>query len=138
MHQIINGGLNNFYSTDYRHTHNILGAADIVISPLSTILIEGLCHGKDGICLIPKEEDKGILSEIWRSLPCFQDVIKSPGIKAIESLNDLEDALYSSIINCKKDDNFKKNKAFASFFVDMENPSYQDRLINCVSELVNK
>ena len=29
------------------HTHNILGAADIVISPLSTILIEALCHGKE-------------------------------------------------------------------------------------------
>ena len=59
MNQVISGGLKNFYSTDYNHTHNILGAADIVISPLSTILIEALCHGKESLCLIPEEEDEG-------------------------------------------------------------------------------
>ena len=138
MKQIICEGVNRFYSTDYRHTHNILGAADIVISPLSTILIEALCHGKDAICLIPKEEDEGEFSNIWKSLPCFQDVIKSPGIKTVEDLDDLENVLYKSFINCNQEENIKKNKNHASFFVDMEKPSYKKRLNGCISELVDK
>ena len=109
MHQILNGGINKFYSTDYMHTHNILGAADIVISPLSTILIEALCHGKESICLIPKEEDEGQLSQTWKALPCFQEVIKSPGIKTVDYLDDLG-RFTKSFKNSKKKETSLKTK----------------------------
>ena len=138
MQQIISQSQTSFFSTDYKHTHNILGAADIVISPLSTILIEALCHGKEAICLIPKEEDEGIFSEVWKSLPCFEDVIKSPGIKTVEYLNDLEKILNVSISNCKEEKNLQENKNHARFFVDLDNPKYEERLIDCIAELVEK
>lgn len=137
MHQILNGGINKFYSTDYMHTHNILGAADIVISPLSTILIEALCHGKESICLIPKEEDEGQLSQTWKALPCFQEVIKSPGIKTVDYLDDLEVVLQKSFKNSKKKETSLKNKKYARFFVDMDGPSYSERLESCIFELTN-
>ena len=137
MNQVISGGLKNFYSTDYNHTHNILGAADIVISPLSTILIEALCHGKESLCLIPEEEDEGELAKIWKALPCFQEVIESPGIKTIERLKDLEIVLRKSYKNCKDEETYLNNKNHARFFVDMEGPSYSERLENCINDLVN-
>jgi len=138
MKLVIKGGVNKFYSTDYMHTHNILGAADIVVSPLSTILIEALCHGKESICLIPKEEDEGDLSKTWKALPCFQEVIRSPGIKTIEHLDDLEFVLKSCFKNCKKEKFLLKNKFHSRFFVDMEGPSYSERLENCILELTKK
>lgn len=138
MHMVINGTINNFYSTNYKYTHDILNAADIVISPLSTILIEALCHGKESICLIPKEEDVGKIFAYWKELPCFQDVINSPSIKTVEEINELEGVIKKSYKVCKKEKNIKLNKSLASFFVDMKGKSYEDRLQDCINEIFLK
>ena len=138
MHMVIKGTINNFYSTNYKYTHDILNAADIVISPLSTILIEALCHGKESICLIPKEEDIGKRFAYWKKLPCFQDVINSPSIKTVEELNELEGVIKKSFKVCKKEKNIKLNKNLASFFVDMGGKSYEDRLQDCINQIFLK
>ena len=112
-----------------------LNAADIVISPLSTILIESLCHGKESICLIPKEEDIGKRFAYWKKLPCFQDVINSPSIKTVEELSQLKEVINKSYKVCKKEKNISLNKKLESFFVDMKGKSYEDRLQDCINEI---
>lgn len=42
---------------DYRDTHDILSSVDALISPLSTIIIEGALHGKPVLCFLPEEDD---------------------------------------------------------------------------------
>lgn len=41
---------------DYRDTHDLLSAVDIVVSPLSTILVEAALHGKPAIPFIPRDK----------------------------------------------------------------------------------
>lgn len=135
MNMVIKGTINTFYSTNYEYTHDILNASNIVISPLSTILIEALCHGKEAICLIPKEEDIGKRFAYWKKLPCFQDVIKAPSIKTVEKLYELEEVIKKSYKVCKDAKNIKLNKENASFFVDMRGKSYEDRLQDCINQV---
>jgi hypothetical protein len=41
---------------DYQETHVVLNAIDALISPLSTILLEAILHGKPVMCLLPAED----------------------------------------------------------------------------------
>ena len=43
---------------DYRDTHDLLSSVDALVSPLSTIIIEGALHGKPVMCFLPDEEKK--------------------------------------------------------------------------------
>jgi hypothetical protein len=47
-----------FYMADYADTHVTLSAADAVISPLSTILLEAAMHGKPSVAYLPDEDMK--------------------------------------------------------------------------------
>ena len=136
MKKIIKNEISSFYSTDYNYTHDLLGASDIVISPLSTILIEALCHGKESICLIPEDEDGGIFFKDKKKLPCFKDVIDSDSIKTVENIEDLKKAIILSYQKSKMPDTEIINKKKANFFVDMGEPSYQDRLQECINDLL--
>ena len=138
LKKLIKNEINSFYSTEYKYTHDLLGASDIVISPLSTILIEALCHGNESICLIPKDEESRIFLKEIKNLPCFQDVIKSRAIKTIENIEDLKEALLLSYKNCRNPETKLKNKQYANFFVDMKKSPYKERLSRCIEELVNE
>ena len=46
------------YMADYADTHVTLSAADAVISPLSTILLEAAMHGKPSVAYLPDEDMK--------------------------------------------------------------------------------
>ncbi len=42
---------------DYRDTHDLLSCIDALVSPLSTILLEGAMHGKPALCFLPAEDE---------------------------------------------------------------------------------
>ena len=138
MKKLINKKIYSFYSTDYKYTHDLLGASDIVISPLSTILIEALCHGKESICLIPKDEDSVVFFNDKRKLPCFKDIIESKVINTVENIEDLKDILFLSYEKCKLRETKIVNKKNAQFFADMNKPYYKERLKKCIEELILK
>jgi hypothetical protein len=52
------GGQAEIYMADYAETHVTLSAADAVISPLSTILLEAALHGKPSLAYLPDEDMK--------------------------------------------------------------------------------
>ncbi len=138
MRKLIRKEIKSFFSTDYSYTHDLLSAADIVISPLSTILIESLCHGKESICLIPEDEDSSTLFKDKKRLPCFKDVIECNAIQTLENIKDLEVALTKSYEKCKSSKNRLINKKYSDFFVDMKKPYYKERLNKCIEDLVQK
>lgn len=45
--------------TDYMDTHNMLSAIDLLISNMSTIMLEGALHGKPVLCMASDEDIKG-------------------------------------------------------------------------------
>jgi hypothetical protein len=61
---------------DYRDTHDLLSCVDALVSPLSTILIEGALHGKPILCFLPNEEDS--FGNYTRDLSHFDEFFDEP------------------------------------------------------------
>ena len=66
---------------DYRDTHDILSLVDVVISPMSTILIEAALHSKPVIVHIP--ESKNPLAPLGSALPMlhFEEFLALPDVR---------------------------------------------------------
>ena len=75
-----------FFLTPYQETHDLLSAVDMVISPLSTILIEAGLHGKPVMCMIPTEEDVGSHWVILRDLAHFRELTDHPDVITVRSM----------------------------------------------------
>jgi hypothetical protein len=61
---------------DYRDTHDLLSCVDALVSPLSTILIEGALHGKPILCFLPDQEDR--FGNYTRALSHFDEFFAEP------------------------------------------------------------
>ena len=63
---------------DYRDTHDLLASVDALISPLSTIIIEGALHGKPVMCFLPDEDDEGGHYSVALPLTHFDELFAEP------------------------------------------------------------
>ena len=52
----ISNGEETKYLSSYSHTHDLLSNVDCVISPLSTIILESLIHGKPVLSIYAKRK----------------------------------------------------------------------------------
>ena len=115
---------------DYRHTHNTLSSVDLVVSPLSTILIEAALHGVPSICLLPREEDS--FGHHERQFDRFQEFFSDPYFFFCEKTNDLV-MMISKIVNKEirvpSSSDIKKN---AETYVKPFAESYGKRLLQFV------
>ncbi len=70
-----------FLMAEYARTHDVLSSVDMLLSPLSTMIVEGALHGIPVMCFYAKEEEKG---SIWRktlkNLAHFEDIFRSPSV----------------------------------------------------------
>ena len=72
---------------DYRDTHDLLSAVDAVISPVSTILVEGALHGKPVVAYLPAD-DAGPLKDMIPLLH-FEEFFALPDVKVARSRDSL-------------------------------------------------
>ncbi len=63
---------------DYRDTHDVLSSIDALVSPLSTILLEGALHGKPALCFLPIEETGARHFQLALPLKHFEDMFDMP------------------------------------------------------------
>ena len=63
---------------DYWNTHDLLSAVDAVVSPLSTILLEGALHGKPVLCFLPDTETDTSHYSFALPLVHFDDLFSNP------------------------------------------------------------
>lgn len=74
---------------DYAKTHDTLAAVDAVVSPLSTMLLEAMLHGKAAICFLPEDETgSGRLRDAIPMLH-FEDFLASPEVANVRSVDEL-------------------------------------------------
>lgn len=52
----VRAGRKRIFLADYADTHDVLSSIDALVSPLSTILLEGVLHGKPVLCFLPDEK----------------------------------------------------------------------------------
>lgn len=74
----VKAGNTGITTPDYRDTHDVLEAVDMVVSPLSTIIIEGALHGKPVMCFLPADENTDRHLEFMLPLTHFEDLFAEP------------------------------------------------------------
>jgi hypothetical protein len=68
-----------FLMAEYARTHDILSSVDMVISPLSTMIVEGALHGLPAMCFYAQEEEgKSLWTRGVKKLPHFEEIFTSP------------------------------------------------------------
>ena len=66
---------------DYRDTHDVLSVVDVVVSPMSTILLEAMLHAKPVVVFTPRDADGSQSLEDRLPLTHFDDFL------AVEAVN---------------------------------------------------
>ena len=64
---------------DYGDTHDLLSAIDVLVSPLSTIILEAMLHGKPVLCFLPDAQVDSSL-DLQASLVHFEDMYSNPEV----------------------------------------------------------
>jgi hypothetical protein len=119
---------------EYRHTRDLLANVDVVVSPLSTILIEAALLGCVPLCVL---EDKSVAASFDRSLPMihFQEFLASPvlGVTCTHAM--LLDQIDAALARAR-DPDFKAKLAEAvAWYVEPNAIPYGERLVTFVEEV---
>jgi len=125
--------------TDYMDTHNILSAIDLLISNVSTILLEAALHGKPIVCMVSDTDIKNSvhLRATMNSL-YFQDLFKYldvPRCREYHDLLNISNDLLNRFFNNPKLEMAQKEKT--KYFVDMGHESYPVKLKKLVDNIIN-
>lgn len=120
------GGRHQFLA-DYRDTHDVLSSVDLVISPLSTILIEAGMHAKPIVCFLPDEEESKTLAVQSRLLH-FEALFQSPIAVMARGDAALLPATQAAIERVGSSDYAEIARRETAFFVEPFEESFAARL----------
>jgi hypothetical protein len=76
----VRAGKRSIHLADYADTHDVLSAIDVLISPLSTIILEAALHGKPVMCLMAERRDPHSSFKLQADLVHFHDLYRSPAV----------------------------------------------------------
>ncbi|OEJ66077.1 hypothetical protein [Magnetovibrio blakemorei] len=125
----VRDGKSGIHLADYRHTHDTLCCIDALVSPLSTILIEGALHGKPVMCFLPNDEKSARHFNLVAPLTHFDDMFSMPEIIVADGQSQLIPKL-SELMEHVGDEAFQSQlKQKCSFFVEPFDSPYGDRLV---------
>ena len=115
---------------DYRHTHDVLSSVDALVSPLSTIILEGALHGKPTLCYLPVEETGARHFQLALPLKHFEDMFDMPEFLTVRGREELIPGI-ETLLSRVGDTEFTKRaqQACAHFVAPFERP-YGQRLVD--------
>ena len=118
---------------DYRHTHDVLSSIDALISPLSTIILEGALHGKPVMCYMPDEEEDAHHFQMAAPMVHFEGMLDCPEIVIGRGRKELIPKLVELIAKIEEEGIAERLKNACSYFVKPFNESYGKRLLKFVN-----
>lgn len=130
---------NKFMSfPDYYDTHDTLSSVDVVISPLSTILLEGALHNKPVLCFLPFEDSDARHFQLAYSLKHFEDMFKMKEFLVANGYSELLPAI-TTLLERNKDNEFKLDLDLCcDYFVKSFENSYGDRLVEFCNDIIKE
>jgi len=123
--------------SNYMDTHNVLSAVDMLVSNVSTILLEAAVHEKPILCMVSDKEleENDFLKAVFNAL-YFKDLFTKLDMPRCNDHKDLPNYC-NNLLNKAKDSSFKEellNKV--NFFVEMNKQSYGSQLKEFIDELI--
>ena len=121
-------------NADYPRTHDVLSSIDALISPLSTIILEAILHGKPTLCFLPLEEGQVAIS-CRLGLDHFVELFRSQTMVVCNSMHKLVDGV-RILIDRSKDPSFAAlAEKEAAFFVKQPDEPYSVALANFIEDV---
>jgi hypothetical protein len=123
---------------DYRDTHDVLASVDALISPLSTIIIEGALHGKPVMCFLPDEDERGGHYSLALPLTHFDELFAEPRFLVVREDRGLIDGV-RTLLGRIGDEEFAAGlRQTTRYFVSEFDRPYGERLQEFVERVARK
>lgn len=123
--------------TSYMDTHNILNAIDMLISNMSTILIEAALHGKPILCMVSDDDIncsahmKGAMNSLY-----IKELLEKLEVPRCRNFGDLS-SLCSRLLKLASVQSFADTqREKARFFVDQGDEPYPVQLCRFIQEII--
>jgi hypothetical protein len=129
------------YLADYQVTRRLMHLIDALISPLSTILIEAVMHGKPALALFvdadPESAGSSLLEIVGR-LVYFAEFIDSEGILSCDEIRQLP-SLTARLMQMTKEPRMQDLLlAHADKYLVRGGPRYGERVVDLANRLTRK
>ena len=122
-------------TADYNRTHVILSSIDALISPFSTIILEGALHGKPVMCLMTDETEN---IKIRKNLIHFEEIFALETVPTAYQENDLVEEI-QSLVDKSNDPKFRKALLKdMEFFVEYSKKPYDIALTEFIEHIVSE
>lgn len=131
-------GIPGITTPDYRDTHDVLSCVDALISPLSTILIEGALHGKPVLCFLPEEDDRTSHLEFALPLVHFDDFFAEPAFLVARGEGSLIPAVRSLLDKVGNEEFGQVLTRACTHFVASFDRAYDERLLEFIENVAAK
>lgn len=129
------GGPQPITTPDYRDTHDILAATDILISPVSTILLEASLNGIPNICLIDDVEESNWHMEVSTRLEHLREYFDTSAFLVARSMSQMVPRARDALALLDDEGSRLRIKNAARYFVDTFDAPYPERLRHFVEDL---
>ena len=132
----VRAGRKDRYLADYADTHDVLSSVDALVSPLSTILLEGALHGKPVLCFMPSERE-GSSFHLQKRLVHFEDLYKSPLVLMAHGDDTLVPKLVELMGRAGDGDLQEKSRELCEHFVASFAKPFSVRIADFVEQLTD-
>lgn len=128
----------NINLTDYMDTHNILSAIDLLISNMSTIILEAALHGKPVLCMISDKdmEHNNFLNMAVNSL-YFKELLEKIDLPRCRDEKRIGNYCLQQLELGKAPDFRRIQCEKARFFVNMGDRPYPIKLRNFIKDILS-
>ena len=133
----VKSGLSGITTPDYRDTHDVLSSVDALVSPLSTIILEGALHGKPTLCFLPEEADNSGHFSLGPLLAHFEDFFTQPSFLVARGEDSLVAAVHTLLDKIGDADFARAQRAACSHFVTSFDTPYGERLVRFIEDTIS-
>lgn len=132
--EALRAGNKKAYLADYADTHDVLSNIDALVSPLSTIILEGMIHGKPALCFLA-EHQRGSSFDLQKELFHFQDMYADPEILKADGESELIETLVRLIAKVSDNKIEARLHDTCAHFVSSFDRAYPERLCDFVEDV---
>ena len=129
-------GIPGITTPDYRDTHDVLSSVDALVSPLSTIIIEGALHGKPVLCFLPEDDDKTSHLAFVLPLMHFDDFFAEPCFLVARGESSLIQSVRSLLDKVGNEEFGHALRRACTHFVASFDRAYDERLLEFIENVV--
>ncbi|MDJ0896022.1 MAG: hypothetical protein QNJ92_12845 [Alphaproteobacteria bacterium] len=136
--EYIERGQRRLFLADYRDAHDLLCNVDAVISPLSTMILEGAMHGKPALAYVPDDETLGRALKFKRKHVHFDEIFDMPEFLVAEGSANFIPCAQKLVARSGDGDWAKRMRKAGEYFVSSFEEPFGHRLLALAESIVHE